>query len=89
MNQDRLAIDAYTAVHFIYGYIAKGMGYTNEQIMIGAVLYEMIEPKILDFMRNTLKVNAWGHESKHNILWDILISEVGGMAYDFDYERKQ
>jgi hypothetical protein len=27
-------------------------------------------------------MNAWGHESKHNILWDILIAEFGAMVFD-------
>ncbi len=82
MQQDVAPIDLYTFVHFLYGYVAKSYGYSNKAILVGAVLYEMIEPSIIDYMRNTLKMNAWGHESKHNILWDILIAEFGAMVFD-------
>lgn len=84
MRQDVSPIDVYTLVHFLYGYVAKRYGYSNEAILVGAVLYEMIEPRIIDYMRNTLKMDAWGHESKHNILWDILIAEFGAYTADYD-----
>lgn len=86
MKQDTSPFDLYTIAHFLYGYVAKRYGATNEGILVGAVLYEMIEPTIIDFMRKDLGMNAWGHESKMNILWDILIVEFGAYMAQIDKE---
>ena len=75
MAQD--AVDIYTLVHTLYGYGAKKLGMSNTQIVALAVLYELIEPSIIKYMREDLKLDVWGYESKKNIALDILVAYVG------------
>jgi hypothetical protein len=60
MQQDVAPIDLYTFVHFLYGYVAKSYGYSNKDILVGAVLYEMIEPSIIDYMEKHLENECLG-----------------------------
>lgn len=84
MKQDVAPIDLYTLVHFLYGYLAREYNWSREDIMVGAIMYEFIEPTIIKIMRQNLGIMAWGHESKQNILWDIFIAEIGAVVSDYD-----
>lgn len=77
MKQDRSAIDGYTFVHMGFGYGAKKMGLNNSQILILAIVYEMIEPSIIKYMREELKLDVWGYESRQNIVVDVIAAYVG------------
>ena len=75
--KDRQAVDFYTFVHLFYGYLAAKRGWNNTQIVIGASVYEIVEPIIIDKMRNGSNQLDWNHESTKNIMVDIVISLIG------------
>ena len=77
MAQDKDAVDFYTLVHMMYGYGAKRLGMSNTQIVALAILYELVEPSIIRYMREDLNLNVWGYESKKNIAVDIAIAYIG------------
>lgn len=82
MSQDKDAIDIYTLVHMMYGYGAKKLGMSDTEIVLLAVAYELLEPSIIKYMRENLKLNVWGYESKKNIAVDIAIAFVGAKLGD-------
>ena len=77
MAQDKNAVDFYTFVHMMYGYGAKKVGMSDTQIVALAILYELIEPSIIKYMREDLRLDVWGYESKKNIAVDIAIAYIG------------
>lgn len=77
MEQDKASIDLYTLAHYLYGRIARQMGYSMDTIMLGAILYEFIEPAIITYMRESLGMNVWGHESRSNVIIDVIASYLG------------
>ena len=77
MAQDESAVDIYTLVHTMYGYGANKIGMSNTQIVAVALLYELIEPSIIRYMREEMKLDTWGYESKRNIFVDILVAYLG------------
>lgn len=77
MKQDESAIDLYTFAHLGFGIGAKQLGMSTNQILIIAVAYEILEPSIIKYMRESLNINAWGYESKSNIVVDVLAAYVG------------
>jgi len=77
MAQDKDAVDFYTLVHMMYGYGAKKIGMSDTQIVALAILYEIIEPSIIRYMREDLNLDVWGYESKKNIAVDIIVAYLG------------
>lgn len=75
--QDKHPIDAYTLVHGLFGFICQRLGVSQQNTVAVAFLYEVVEPFIIRFMREDLKMNAWGYESALNIAIDVLIADIG------------
>jgi len=76
--QDRAAIDWYTLAHFFYGVIAKqSFEWSNSDILLGAIAYEIIEPPIIKWMKENWSDAGWGYETKRNIYTDILAAMAG------------
>jgi len=75
--KDKKAIDIYTFVHALFGYVAAKKGLSNTDILILAGLYELIEPKIIDAMKNGTNTLDWDHESRQNIIIDIFVPLLG------------
>ena len=74
---NKSTIDLYTLVHMMYGYVAKKVGMSDTQIVGLAILYELIEPSIIKYMREDLKIDVWGYESKKNIALDVVVAYLG------------
>ena len=53
-----------------------------EEIIGLALLYEIVEPSIIRFMREELKTEVWGYESPKNIITDILVAPLGAYLAD-------
>ena len=79
MPQDKSPVDFYTLVHYFYGKVARDLGYNMNTIMLGAILYELVEPSIITYMRKDLGMNVWGHESPSNVIVDILAAYIGAI----------
>ena len=64
-------------MHALFGYVAAKKGLSNTDILILAGLYELIEPKIIDAMKNGTNTLDWDHESRQNIIIDIFVPLLG------------
>ena len=73
IEQDITSFDFYSLIHFGVGYWAKKRGFPTQQIMIAAVIYELIEDPLID----GLKLKRWRKETKNNALVDILLAYLG------------
>jgi hypothetical protein len=75
--KDKKAIDIYTFIHALFGYVAAKKGLSKTEILILAGLYEIIEPSIINTMKNGANTLDWNHESRQNIIVDIAAALVG------------
>jgi len=74
---EKQPIDSYTVIHLLYGFLAKKSGFSETEIVIVALLYEIVEPHIIESMQNGRNPLEWNHEGRKNILVDVLAAVVG------------
>jgi len=74
---EKQPIDSYTVIHLLYGFLAKKSGFSDTEIVIVALLYEIIEPHIIESMQQGTNPLEWNHEGKKNILVDVLAAYIG------------
>ncbi len=74
---EKQPIDSYTVIHALFGFLAHKSGLTDAEILVLAVLYEVIEPSIIDQMRQGKNPLEWNHEGRANIAVDILAALLG------------
>jgi hypothetical protein len=72
---DQKAIDGYTLVHFVAGYLARKQGASYPMIIVGSIVYELVEDKIIDSF--ALSKIGWDKESKKNAIVDIAAALLG------------
>jgi hypothetical protein len=74
---EKKPIDSYTVIHALYGFLAKKSGFTDTEILTIAILYEVLEPAIIDQMRQGRNPLQWNHEGQANIAVDIFVAWFG------------
>jgi hypothetical protein len=74
-TNDQKPIDGYTLVHFLVGYLARKHGASYPMIIVGSIVYELLEDKIIDSF--TLSKIGWDKESKKNAIVDIAAALLG------------
>jgi len=72
---DKKPFDGYTVIHFLVGYVARRQGASYPLIISTAILYEVMEDKIIETL--SLKKIGWNKESKKNSLMDIGAALIG------------
>ena len=73
MTQDISPFDSYSIAHLGVGYFARKHGISITQIMLMAVIYELIEDPLI----GGLGLKRWRKETKNNALTDILLAYLG------------
>ena len=79
---EKAMLDGYTLVHTSFGYFARKHGLSYSQIIGLAILYEIVEPSIIRYMREELKTQVWDYEGPKNIIVDILVAPLGAYLAD-------
>ena len=74
---EKQPIDSDTVIHALYGFLAHKSGLTDAEILALAILYEILEPAIIDQMRQGRNPLKWNHEGRGNIAVDILAAWLG------------
>lgn len=76
-EEEDAIIDEWSLVHFGAGALMKRVGIRPVFAGLLIIGYEIIEPQLIEMMRDSKLDLGWSHESERNILSDVILGFAG------------